>query len=533
MRRILLAGCLLLALTSFAVADPATIGALIVGSELAATGTGIGAITVGQVVGYAALTAASVALSIGANALLSKPQQDATTAGQFVTRQPTPSRRRNYGRVKVGGATIFAEAADITGPAGLTLVRLIAINEGEIDAFEEFWLDDNHVTLSGGTSGTVATHYIGAGPTPFMAIETRLGATPSTAYSTLTTDFASIWTSNHRGDGIASLLVMAAQTTNPEDITIVYPGGSAPNPRVVMRALKVWDPREGGQDKDDASTWEWSDNPVLIVLDFHRHADGMGLAARDATLFTTAALTEDWIPAANICDESVGGVTRYKCGGNYSIAEDTPADVLAAILVSCDGRTFLRSDGAIGIRVGKTVDPSITLDDDHIVGYSDLREGANIFLEANEITAKYTSPDHDYQVVDAEPFRDEDDITDRGYVLTKAISLPWVQNHSQTRRLMKIALARANPEWQGSIITDMAGLQLINERYVHLTINEVGIPDAPLIDGDFEILPDAFRTEVTDKGIRCVIGVASISQDAYDWVEADEAGDPPAIPSDE
>lgn len=497
------------------------VGALILTS---AGVEGFSALTA-AIVGTTVITAASIGLSIGANALLSKQQQsDPNSLGQQVTRQPTPSRRRSYGRVKVGGSTIFSEVATIS--TIVTLCRVVALNQGEIDAIEEYWLDDNHVLLSSGSSGQVLLAYM-VGLSTFAYMESRLGVDPETDYSLLTANFSSIWGADYRGDGVASVLLAAGQPTNFDNFTTAYPGGTAPNPRCVIRAVKAWDPRDGGQDKDDPSSWAWTQNPVLIALDFHRHADGMNLAVYDAALFTSDAITDDWITAADICEETVGGQTRYLCGGGYSIAEDAPADVLAAILATCDGQTFQRPDGAIGIRVGKDVSPSITLDDDHILGYSDLKKGDNVFLACNEVTAKYTSPAHDYQLVDADPWRDAVDISDRGTVLTKAISLPWVQAHSQARRLMKLAHARFNPEWSGTIVTDMAGLTLINERFVHLTITELGIDD------DFEIVPDSFQATITDQGIRCSMGISSLDQSAYDWDEATEAGTPPAVPSDE
>lgn len=527
---LLLAGC------SPAAADPGTIGLLILGPELAGSAlfsVGAATFTAGQVVGTAAIIGASIALSIGANYLLAKTPEQSNQTGQFTTRQPTPSRRRNYGRVKVSGATMFSEVGILTGGGTPTVCRVIALNEGEIDAFEEFWLDDNHTVLVPGPDAGASVNYT-IGPTPYVFIDTRKGLDTETAYSTLTTSFSSIWDSNYRGDGIASLLITAGQPPDFNNFTTAFPGGTAPNPRVVMRACKVWDPRDGDQDKDDPSTWTWTDNPVLIALDFHRHSDGLNLAVYDDTLFTSDAIDE-WSDAADICDEVI--VTdspetepRYRCGGGYSIAEDAPSDVLSAILATCDGQTYQRADGAIGIRVGKTIDPAITLDDQHILGYSELKKGDNVFLAANEVTAKYTSPDHDYQVIDAQPWRDEADITDRGQVLTKAISLPWVQSHSQARRLMKLAHARFNPQWSGTIVTDMAGLACINERYVHVTISEGGLS---LIDEDFEIVPDSFQATISEAGIRCSIGISSLDQSAFDWDPDTEAGTPPPVPSDE
>lgn len=516
----------LLFLTAPALADPGTLGALTlaaIGVEVVATSTT--AVVAGNII----ITAAVLALSIGVQAYMARQAaSDPRTDGQQTTRQPTPSRRRGYGQIQLGGAVMFSDVAIVSGL--VTYFRLVALHQGEIDAFVQHRLDDHHSLFSGGDSGTVVTGEYHLAGTPFVALETTKGVSPATANATLVANFGALWTANHRGDGIATALVTSVQPTNFENFTTVYPGGAPPDYRAEIRASKVWDPRDGAQSKDNPATWTWKKNAVLAILDLHRHADGFGLAAFDDVLFTSAAITQDWIPAANACDEAVGGISRYHLGGSYSIAEETPASVLAKMLAACDGQTYQRPDGALGIRVGKTVSPAITLDDKHILGYSELKEGSGPFRACNEVTAKYTSPAHDYQLVDADAWRNEADITDSGEVRSTPLALDWVQQHSQARRLMKIAMARANPPWQGKIVTDMAGLTLINERYVHLTINEVGLT-SPLIDADFEIAPDSFQATVDpQQGIRCSFAVIAMNQSAYDWNEGLEAGTPPAVP---
>ncbi len=527
----LLAVIMVFGFASPAHADPATIGFIVLSAIEAAGVTGAATagttavisvagatLTVAQIVGTVTLIAASVAASYGVAALTQKPQSAKPQDGQITTRQPIPDRRRNYGRVKVGGALMLSETATVGG--FVCRIQVIALNHGEIDAFEEHWFSEFVAVLS---SGQVINHFT-LGAAPFITLDNRTGLSTETAYSLATSAVPTLWTSAHRGDGIASACTQTFQPPNASDLTTVYPGGLPPPYRAVVRASKVWDPREVGQDKDDPATWTWTRNPVLIALDYHRHADGMGLAAFDATLFTSDALTEDWIPAANICDETVGGIARYTCSGGYSLPNDEPASVLGAIFATCDGLTYQRRDGAIGIRVGKTVSPTVTIDDDHILGYEGFRKGDNVFQVCNEVTAKYTSPTHDYQETDAEPWRDEDDITDRGQVLSKALSLLWVTEHSQVRRLMKLYHARCNPEWTGRIVTDMAGMAALSERYLHIVITELGIDD------DFEVVGPP-EVKVSNEAVICTIGVASLDQSAFDWDEATEAGDPPPVPA--
>lgn len=472
--------------------------------------TGATALTA-QVVG----TVAIASVSAGANALLNQPKVPQPQDGQVTTRQANPPRRRNYGLVKVAGPIIFTEVK-----SGV-LYQVVAVNHGEIASFDEHWLADNRLLLDSNGFSIIQYQIDGA---LFVSITPLMGTEDDAAYSALTTVFPELWTSEHRGRGIAKVLISYRQPGS-SDFTTVYPGARPPNYRGVIRASKVWDPRRPEQDKDVPSTWAWTQNPVLIALDYHRHADGMGFGAFDDLLFTAAAIEEDWMPAAGICDEAVfykagNEGPRYVCSGGYELPNNAPKDVLAAIMATCDGQTYQRRDGALGIRVGKTIAPTITINDDMILGYESLRRGATAALgSVNQITAKYTATDLDFQIADADPWRDEADISATGREETRNIDLSWVINHNQARRLMKLAFARANPDWSGKIITNMQGMLAYNERYITLVISELGI------DGSFEITSPI---EVNMDGT-CVMSVASLDQSAFDFDPAIEEGTEPSV----
>lgn len=497
---------------------PETLGTIIVSAvasaEIASTAV-VGSITVASIVGTTVLVGGSIALQLALRpdaAEQPKPQD-----GQIVTRQTIPARRRGYGWLKLGGPMLLS----YTVPP--TRFQVVALHHGEIDAIVENWFSEFNCVVNG--FGKVLGHFEESG-TPRIELHTHLGTDTQAADTLLTANLAAagVWTSNHRARGIAYAAIATTQTTAIEAFPITFPGNLPPPYRAVARASKVWDPRVGGQDKDNPTTWTWSDNPVLIALDYHRHADGMGLDAFDAVYLTSAALTADWIPAANICDEVIGGQPRYSCWGSYLLPSDAPANVLAAILSTCDGQTYQRGDGAIGIRVGKTIAPSVALDDAHILGYEGFVRGDNVFRVCNEVTAKYTSPDHDYQETDAQAWRDEADISARGQVLTKDIQLLWVPRHRQARRLMKLEHARCNPEWRGTVITDMAGMAAHNERYISLTIDELSI-----VAQSFEITA-APETIVSPGGVQVRLQLASLDQSAFDWNTATEDGTPPPVP---
>lgn len=493
---------------------PETIGFLILnavaeGGPIAGFGWTAGtAAIVGNVVIAGALVGANYALN--AQKPESSPQD-----GQVSVRQPRAARRRNYGLVKIGGALVFSEVL-----AG-TRHQVLALNHGEIESFEQLWLTDSIAGTDG--AGRVTTAYLNSG-NPCVILKPLLGTESDVAYADLISAFPDYWTSAHQGKGIAKVLTFTSQPES-KNFTKVYPGGAPPLFRAIIKAVKVWDPRDGAQNKDLPSTWTWSENPVLIALDFHRHADGIGLATFDASFFTSAAISEDWIPAANICEEAIalkagGSELRYRCGGGYEL-QAAPKDVLNAILATCDGETYQRSDGAIGIRVGRLVDPDVTISDKHILSYSNFITGAaGGITPVNVVTAKYTARDLDFQESDADPWRDEDSIAASGREETRNLDLTWVPSHSQARRLMKVAAIRLNPEWTVQIITDLDGLRAYGKRYITLQIEELMI-DGPAEITSFEILPG---------NMSMVIGLRSFNQLAYDWDPEHEEGTAPNQP---
>ncbi|MGB5905749.1 MAG: hypothetical protein WBH00_23160 [Xanthobacteraceae bacterium] len=498
---------------------PATIGALILSTlgvtEIAGmTITAATLSTVGNIAIVSSLLAANY---------LMRPDAPKPSDGQVTTRQPISPRRRNYGRVMMGGQIIFSETLD----GGL--YEVVALNQGEVDAFEQHWLGDIQVTVDGdGFAIPVDPDnkaFVNKGR-KYVQIFVEAGTDDDLGFPVLTALFPTKWTAAHRARGVAKVLIISTQPDS-RDYTQVFPAGR-PLYRGVVRAVKVWDPRDPAQDKDDPSTWTWTENPVLHALDYHRHADAMRLAALDDILFTSAALTEDWIPAANICDEAVplkdgGTEPRYRCSGGYLLTQP-PKDVLPQIMATCAGQVFMRPDGAIGIRVGQPVTPSLVFDADekHVLGYTGFRSGEDLFLTANEITAKFTSPDHDFQDTEATAWRNEADITARGQVLSSEIDLSWVPSYSQARRLMKVEYNRKNPACVGQFLTDLHALNGFGEQFLTLTLSEMDV-----LAKDFEVK----SFEINPGEGTCSLNLSAFdSAVAYAWDPETEEGDPPPIP---
>lgn len=461
--------------------------------------TGVTASIIAEVV----VIAVGLAISYLAQTLFSsKPAQPKPSDGQVIIKQAAGPRTRSYGRVKVAGTLVFANVS--SGAYG----RVIAMGSGEIDAVEEHWIDDHLCTLSG--SAVTSAPFAPAGASKAF-IEWRQGEDAPALYSALNAAYPSLWTTDHLGRGIPSAFLVIHQVAS-EDMGNIFPRYGDTEYRQVQRAALVPDVSGG-----TLTAPAWSDNAARIILDYLIHPDGLGL---DPAWITNAAA--EWTQAIADCDDVIGSELRYRISNTYTFAE-RPADVLTRFLVACDGSLFPTPGEGLVLRVGKWTTPTVTIDGDSIIGFSEFGRGRDVLSTANTIRARYTSPLHDYMETDADPWIDEADVAERGEFAVD-LDLFCVPNHEQTRRLMKLAAARSNPNWVGTLQCNLVALPVMGERYINVVIPELGIAET------FEVL--GVQLVIIDGSILhgLTIRVASLSAAAYDWDVLREAGAPPPAP---
>lgn len=474
------------------------------GAFAVALQTGLAAITM-----FAGTTLGGLALTLGLSYLASslfRPSQPKPEDVQQQVKQATPIRIRHYGRVKTSGAWVFAEAQH-----GI-FHKVLAIGQGEIDAVEEYWLDDHKVTVD--ANGWVRT-------SPWgdywdVRIQVRLGLPIETNYQSLTSTFAE-WTTDHRGDGIASLYAMQ-DAVRDDDYLSYFPNGVNTNYRLVIRAAKVKNPVSG--------VIAWGDNAASIIRDYMTHSDGMRLPE---SLFTTPMAQSGWVAAYNRSAEAIeiaagGTEPRYRLWGSYQLNE-RPADVLGRMLACCDGRLVPTPDGGLTLDIGEWAEPAIIITADAIIGFSDVGRGRDVMTTANTIRGTFLDPTQDYQSTDADPWADEDSVSERGEE-AKDVQLNMAPSHSQARRLMKIEWYRANPSWVGTFNTNLMGLAVFGERFIRIQYPLFGINSV------FEVLD--FKFVIGEGGILqgATIQVQSMPSTAYQWDSTQEGEAPVSMETD-
>lgn len=469
----------------------------------AALQTGLAAITM-----FASTTLGGLALSLGLSYLASsifRPSQPKPEDVQQQVRQPTAPRIRHYGRVKMSGTWAFAETKSGN------FYKVLALGQGPFDGIESFWIDDNYLPLDGDGYPIGPTPYRQGGTgAPLLRILSRLGQPTETAYDELLVNFPE-WTYDHRGDGVASLLA-CQYAVGQEYYLSLFSNGINTNYRVVARTSLVKNPVTG--------VTEWNDKAAAVIRDYMTHRDGMRLPE---SLFTTPLAQAGWVAAYNRSNEGVaisagGTEPRYRLWGSYQLNE-RPADVLGRMLACCDGRLVPTPDGGLTLDVGAWAEPSVILTTDAITGFSEVGRGRDVMTSANTIRATFLDPNQDYQSTDADPWADENDVSERGEE-AKDVQFNMAPSHSQARRLMKLEWFRANPNWVGTFNTNLMGLAAFGKRFVRIQYPLFGINSV------FEVID--FKFILGEGGILlgATIQVQSMPQTAYQWDVSQEGTAP-------
>lgn len=469
---------------------------------------------IGSTVYYGTELALYAGLSAALQPRIPKPE------GALVSiRQSVPPRRRGFGQFRASGPYALWEAVEDFA------LDVVAVHDGEIDSFVSFFLNDDPVTLVG---DTVQTGVDGRYPSPQVKIQYRLGLATETAYSDLTARFPA-WTSAHRGDGVASIF-LSCQNGKAVHQNRNFPNGE-PNVSAIIKAQKVFDPRDVTQDESDPTTWHWRENPALCLLTYLMYERGHAYdwSADEVATFNSAKWTRRfgntlayWTAAADVCDEVVarqdGFEVRYASGGQYTLDEDESA-VVNTLITSMDGWLAADGKGGFVVYAGKFDPPSVTLTSAHIKSLS-VEQGVALENQVNQIDIAFTDPGKNYNSAEADPWIDEAGIIASGKPRTERLELPWVQSYTQARRLAKRRMERHKAAYRGTMTVSLSAQAIFGQRFLEVEFSAL-LPTGTIIEITGNIDVDLSRMEATFPWI-------SVDPDARDgWTPADDEGAAP------
>jgi hypothetical protein len=380
--------------------------------------------------GYLAFAVAGYAVQA---AFAKKPDVPKPEDGKYNLRQNVPSPAFVLGKAKKAGDYLMLEEK-----RGIAW-HVITTAGHRINAYLAHYLHSELVTLDV-VDGDVLEpdHFVSSGGNSKVAIVTRLGLDAETAYSEVVTELPTIWTEDHRGDGMATVM-MKAVSVSIENHQKIFPQGMPAHSSVIEGAL-LYDPREETHDPEDRNSWAYSENLVLERLWHLTHPVGVKLTLDDIYL-------PDWSHAADVADETIlnrdGDEEPRYHGGFWFRAADDVVTIGRIMDQAAELVIYERADGTVGVHAGEFVEPDVRLTENDIISVSfdaNRRKESTVLA----VRGRFTDPDKLFNTVDAaiigNPYIPEEDSTER----TKTVDNVAVQRHNHIQRLQNIAFIRAN-----------------------------------------------------------------------------------------
>jgi hypothetical protein len=484
-RTALMGGTMLFAFATPAHADPVSVailgwmgygGAAGLLAPTAVLASLVGNAIMAALPGFLLNLAIGVGVTMLANALRPQQNQQAQDPGSRIVnlRQSIQDRSKSYGRNRTGGPVAFWKLK------GGKRHIVVLYNSGEIDAVESVYLDETEVTLNG--SGYVTQGRFVSDGTSMIRISHFLGTDSQTAHSWLTAAFPE-WTSNHRLRGIAGS-VMICQNPKPEDFAKVYSSGREPTVSSVYRGTKVLDPRDGVR--------RWTTNAALIIADWITSPDGLGQevdwdeVAYEADVADALMRTRggDWIPKWQLC-------------GTYYFSQ-TREDVRKQLAMACDAWFYDRPDGKVGFKVGRWMEPKVTIRAEHIISIK-LGEGQDGETQQNALSVEYVEPAAGYRQFPSAAVV----INDGQAYNQSSVAAHWIPNHTQACAVAKRTLRAMRSPLDITLNLKLYGLLLMPADGDDSRTFAVDCPEFDIVGtyelADFQLAPDGMSVTVTGK----------------------------------
>tara|TARA_R110000868_G_scaffold46507_2_gene153554 strand:+ start:2830 stop:5346 length:2517 start_codon:yes stop_codon:yes gene_type:complete len=397
-----------------------------------------------------------IATAMGAalNALTPKPKLGAGSNGYSINGESGSALDHQiiYGETRTGGVRIYDSS---TGGRNQFLHRVLAFAGHEIDSYQEIYLNDEVVTLDGSGNVTSPSRYDGK-----VRIKKYFGTTVQTADPDLVSETNTltdgVWTSNHRLQGIAYIYVRFQYDAD------AFPNG-IPSLSCVIRGKKVFDPR--------TSTTVWGSNPALCIRDYL--TSEYGLAQSSGRIDDSLV-----IAAANICDQTVEGESRYSCNGAFT-TNAGPSEVLTNILTSMGGLLWY-GQGNWRVKASAWIEPAVTFDE------GDLRSGISLSTRHsrrdnfNSVKGTFRGAESNWQPADYPEVSDPAFLSaDNGLVNVLDFGLPFTSSSLTAQRIARIALNRNREQLTFSASFGMRGFQVQVGDFIYLNNSRFGFVNKP------------------------------------------------------
>ncbi|ETX26460.1 hypothetical protein RISW2_02485, partial [Roseivivax isoporae LMG 25204] len=344
-------------------------GALAAGATAAATaGFAFASSALG---GFIINTVISIGLAALANALRPAPQIPKPGARMVNYAQPVSYLETVYGEVRKGGPFGFSKMR------GAYRHYTTVLAAHPCDGLVQHYLDEWPVEVDG--SGDVTT----SPPGDEAKVRFYDGGPGQVVDPDLDATFTEI-TSAHDYAGLC-YGKLRAKATDPEQFSEDYPNGREWAYTPVFRGHNgIYDPR--------SDTTGYSNNAALVLA--HWLTEILG---REVD-WDEVAVEAD---AADALVANAEGGTQPKWTINGTISDDQDFETQRAQMsAACDAFLFERTDGKVGFRVGRYIEPTVTLTPDDLFSVQ-VSQGETGSDAPTEIAPEYVDPDNHWREASA------------------------------------------------------------------------------------------------------------------------------------
>jgi hypothetical protein len=433
-----------------------------------------------------------------------------------------------YGKRQVGLTRVFVESSGIDNQYLYVAGVLCEGGGAGITAIDEVYVDDKLLTFDGSlTDGTIrgvssgdANYYKGG--ESLISIQPFFGLDNQSASSLL--DETTNWTTDHKLSGLAYVALRFKWNQDAFN--------GLPEVRVTVRGKKIYDPRldttkggSGSHRQDDSTTWAYSANSSLVLLDYLRNTRyGKGLP-NDAfeTNYDTFATS------ANTCDTQVtpySGATADINLFETNAVIDSEKKVLENVreLLVPMRAIFNYTQGKYKIIIEGSGSSQLLLTKDNVVSEVKL-QGESKSEKYNRVIGTFTNPEKDYQsdTVSFPPFDDsalpvEDQHAtmlsdDNNTLLERSFDMLQVTSPYQAEEICENILKRSRNNLKAEVTVTSEALNLSIGDIVTATYDTAGFSAKP-----FRVMSLAINSDST-----VTLGLEEHQDNFYTWEEKSEA----------
>jgi hypothetical protein len=427
-----------------------------------------------------------------------------------------------YGKRQVGLIRTYVESSG-TDNEYLYVAGILCEGGGAgIQEISEIYVDDKLVTWSGAlTDGTLRT--VNSSDTNFYKDSTSLISVQSfygldnQSASSLLQEQAN-WTSSHKLSGLAYLALRFKWNQDAFN--------GVPEVRVTLKGKKIYDPRldstkggSGAHRQDTASTWAYSANSSLVLLDYLRNTRyGKGLPNSAFQTNYDAFKT-----SASTCDTQVtpyvGATTDTNLFETHAVldSEKKLIDNVRELLVPMRA-IFNYTQGKYKVIIEGTGSSELLLTKDNVVSEVKI-QGENKSEKYNRVIGTFTNPDKDYQpdTVSYPPYDDSAlDVADQyatmlsadnSVILERSFDMLHVTSPYQAEEICENILKRSRNNLKAEVTITSEGLNLAIGDIVTATYSTADFVAKP-----FRIMSLSINADSTVN-----LGLEEHQDDFYTW----------------